>query len=100
MERAGREEVLLDTSGFFFSSWQLRSHDLQRGLVKQSIILHPAVPSPVSGRGLSQGNVQKQTNLITVSVIGFMLEIVSGVNDTDGAGARAHDHRLGRRAAG
>src|SRR5262245_59223101 len=29
-----------------------------------------------------------------------MLEIVSGVNDTDGAGARAHDYRLGGRAAG
>src|SRR5262249_53791366 len=29
-----------------------------------------------------------------------MLEIVSGINDTDGAGARAHDYRLGGRAAG
>src|SRR5262249_21488630 len=28
-----------------------------------------------------------------------MLEIVSGINDTDGAGARAHDYRLGGRAA-
>src|SRR5262249_42966640 len=29
-----------------------------------------------------------------------MLEIVSGVNDTNGAGARAHDYRLGGRATG
>src|SRR5262245_29963157 len=100
MERAAREEVLLADSVFFSSSWPLRFDDFAMRITNSLLFFTPTVPLPSQGEGWSQGNVQKQTNLITVSIVGFMLEVVSGINDTDGAGARAHDHRLGRRAAG
>src|SRR5207344_687673 len=55
------------------------------------------------GRGLeikSKAIPSRGECSVAVSVIRFVFEVVGGVNDTDGAGARAHDHRLRRRAAG
>src|SRR4029077_18670054 len=99
MERGRRTEAFLDGSVFFSSSLPLRFDDLRRGITKGGYYfsLSP-LPLREAGRGLESRERVKGNQ--TSSIVWLMLEVVGSVDDTDGAGARPHNHRLCRRAAG